>query len=167
MEHPLMQSGPSRRTPRSVGSTRMDFERPVQCETGMVKHLTMPATPASYDVVRNALGSVRDRFNPSSDAAGDFTLAVSEAFTNAVFHGDCNGERVIEMWVCGDSDTCCVTLQYPGERFCLQEARLPEMTATRGRGRYLMQTLADEVDYHFVDGLTQVRLIKRWGGETA
>jgi hypothetical protein len=35
------------------------------------------------------------------------------------------------------------------------------MWSTGGRGRFLMATLLDELDYSFADGYTSVRLVKR------
>jgi serine/threonine-protein kinase RsbW len=112
--------------------------------------------------LREALARLYREFGVNPDAADDFTLAVSEAFSNAVRHGGGDRASLIEAAIAISAQSCQVTLRYPGEPFPLTPPTLPGDAATNGRGRYLMSVLADSVEYEFGEGVTRIKLTKRW-----
>ncbi|HEU4751634.1 MAG TPA: ATP-binding protein [Armatimonadota bacterium] len=124
--------------------------------------LSLPANQASGRLLRTALAGMCDRFGVDREASDDFGLAVSEAFSNAVRHGDAARQATVSVLLEMSADLCRVTLLYAGEPFPLTEPQLPHDGSTNGRGRYLMSVLADAVDYQFRNGKTRVILSKRW-----
>jgi anti-sigma regulatory factor (Ser/Thr protein kinase) len=128
----------------------------------LLERLSLPADQASGRDVRQALTTLYQRCGVPGDPGDDFSLAVSEAFSNAVRHGACAEEDEIDVCLEMSAEGCRVTLSYAGEPFALDAPGLPHDTSTNGRGRYLMSVLADAVEYEFGQGRTRVVLSKRW-----
>ncbi|MCC2672042.1 MAG: hypothetical protein K0Q72_4514 [Armatimonadetes bacterium] len=128
----------------------------------MEQRLSLDADLSAVRSLRQTLLRLCQEVRADDEAAGDFALAVSEAFANAVRHGVRNaaGQVEVALWV--DGECARVTLRYPGEPFPLDKPTLPDPASTGGRGRYLMSVLADAVDYRFVDGITRMELVKHW-----
>jgi anti-sigma regulatory factor (Ser/Thr protein kinase) len=128
-----------------------------------VEHrLNLDADLSAIRVLRQTLLRLCAEVQANEEAAGDFALAVSEAFSNAVRHGTRKADSRVEVCIHADPNSVRVRLDYPGEPFHLDEPALPDPASTGGRGRYLMSVLADEVSYHFAGGMTQMALVKRW-----
>lgn len=126
------------------------------------QQLVLSAELAAVRLLRKSLLQLCEQVPVDAEVAGDFALAVSEAFSNAVRHG-CRATRVsVQARIEVTSEGARVTLHYPGEPFTLDEPRLPEPASTGGRGRYLMSVLADRVEYTFESGMTRAVLSKRW-----
>lgn len=126
------------------------------------ERLELAAVTASARILRRTLADRLTELEVNEDLAGDFALAVYEAFSNAVHHGTASPETLIRASLHFRRKQCCVTLLYPGDPFPTTTPQLPSAWATDGRGRYLMSVLSDHVDYEFENGLTRVRLVKRW-----
>lgn len=126
------------------------------------ERLVLAAAAAGARMLRRTLSEGLARRQVDEQVAGDLSLAVWEAFSNAVLHGSPQPDARIEAHIQFLPDRCSVTLVYPGEPFALTPPSLPGPWATGGRGRYLMAVLLDEVDYTFESGFTRVRLVKRF-----
>jgi anti-sigma regulatory factor (Ser/Thr protein kinase) len=135
---------------QGAGNTRMRMER-----------LELATDSCGARVLREHLTERLAELRADEQAVVDFALAVSEAFSNAVNYGDAARGQVLAALHYGRS-YCAVTLSYPGDPFPLAAPTLPEPDATRGRGRYLMQRLSDQVEYEFDAGMTHVKLVKTW-----
>jgi len=114
--------------------------------------------------MRGAVGARLDRLGASPEEAADMTLAVSEAFNNAICHGSMRSDDQLWMAVEAEDAEIVVTFEYKGVPFPLAPPRLPGPHQPNGRGRYLMEQLADHVSYLFEDNWTQVELRKRIRG---
>lgn len=126
------------------------------------ERLELAPVTGSARILRRALTEGLDQQRVDEQSAGDFALAVVEAFSNAVHHGTSSPEARIHASLQFLRDECSVTLVYRGEPFPTTPPALPTIWATHGRGRYLMTVLADQVEYEFGNGVTRVKLIKRW-----
>jgi len=128
----------------------------------MEQRLHLDADLAAARVLRQAVIALCEQVQADEAAIGDFALAVSEAFSNAVRHGVGARQAFIEAQVEVNGEGARVCLRYPGEPFALDEPCLPAVDATGGRGRFLMSILTDQVHYHFERGITQATLTKQW-----
>jgi anti-sigma regulatory factor (Ser/Thr protein kinase) len=128
------------------------------------ERLELAPVSASGSILRRTLTERLGQLQIDEQSAGDFALAVTEAFSNAVNHGTPSAEERILASLHFHREQCSVTLVYPGDPFPTHSPALPPQWATSGRGRYIMSTLSDHVDYEFADGITRVRLVKRWNG---
>jgi anti-sigma regulatory factor (Ser/Thr protein kinase) len=124
--------------------------------------LELQAVPASAGALRARVAESLASYSVDQDAAGDFALAVTEAFINAVEHGARNPQARVNARLRVDQRSGMLELQYPGEPFDTEAPPLPPPDALNGRGRYLMTVLTDAVEYHFRNGMTRVRLVKHW-----
>jgi serine/threonine-protein kinase RsbW len=92
----------------------------------------------------------------NTDRADEFTLAVSEAVSNAIQHAGGRGELAV---VKDDQSRLIAEISDEGPGIpCAVTVRLPAGDATGGRGLWLVQTLADHVEVRTSDGGTTVRL---------
>jgi anti-sigma regulatory factor (Ser/Thr protein kinase) len=128
----------------------------------MEQSLNLNADLAAARVLRQAVIALCEQAQADEAAIGDFALAVSEAFSNAVRHGVGARQASIEAVVEVSGEGVRVCLRYPGEPFALDEPCLPAPDSTGGRGRFLMSILTDRVHYQFDRGMTQATLIKQW-----
>jgi len=120
-----------------------------------------PAAMPFASALRQSLQAAAiDRMVCPDDTA-DLVLAVSEAFANAIRHGESDPEDMV--WVCQEWQPEAVTLRlrYRGAPFPAEPPTLPALDATSGRGRYIMSRLMDRVEYRFQDGWTEVTLARR------
>jgi len=124
--------------------------------------LELQAVPASARTLRERLAESLATFCVDQDAAGDFALAVTEAFINAVEHGVRDPRERVSATFRVDRRSGMLELHYAGEPFDTAATPLPPADAITGRGRYLMDVLTDRVEYQFRNGMTRVRLVKHW-----
>lgn len=117
------------------------------------------------DACRTARDSVCDfaenlGFNAS--AVDDIRLAVGEAFSNAVRHGQA-AEAPIQIRCREIEDRLLIELKYPGDLFYPDRIPLPtaESGCEGGMGIYFMRLVMDAVEYDFRDGYTHLVLEKR------
>lgn len=115
-------------------------------------------------LLRAALQDLCAHTTVDEDAAIDFELAVVEAFNNGVRHGNHPQTTTPSIRACLEISrhSAALELCYPGAPFNTATPPLPDPLASHGRGRYLMNLLADRVEYEFQDGQTCVRLTKQW-----
>jgi serine/threonine-protein kinase RsbW len=106
-------------------------------------------------------------FRVADDSYADVEIALREAITNAVIHGNKNDESkcVDVVCRCGIDGEVFVTVRDQGVGFDFESVPDPttsdNLLSTHGRGIYLMHALMDKV--HFEDGGAVVQLRKRAG----
>ena len=126
--------------------------------------------PSRIEAIGEAAAAVADaarRLGFAEDALFGIDLAVREAVTNAVLHGNKQDERVpVEVGMAGDEARLTVTVRDRGAGF--DHSHLPDPTADEnilkasGRGILFMRTFMDEVGWeHPPGGGTLVRMTKR------
>ena len=126
--------------------------------------------PSRIEAISEAAGAVADaarRLGFTDDALFGIDLAVREAVTNAVLHGNRQDESVpFEVGVHGTDAGLVVTVRDRGRGF--DPARVADPTAEEnilkasGRGILFMRTFMDEVAWeHPEGGGTLVRMTKK------
>ena len=149
--------------PRAPPGGRPTFE-PVTEETVELK------LPSRIEAIGEAAASVADaarRLGFAEDTLFGIDLAVREAVTNAVLHGNRQDENVpVEIGMAGTEEGLTVTVRDRGEGF--DPSHLPDPTAEEnilkasGRGILFMRTFMDEIAWERpAGGGTLVRMIKR------
>ena len=145
------------------GAAARPFE-PVTEETVELK------LPSRVEAIGEAAAAVTDaarRLGFAEDALFGIDLAVREAITNAVLHGNRQDENVsFEVGVAGTDEGVTVTVRDRGTGF--DPSHLPDPTAEEnllkasGRGILFMRTFMDEVAWERpAGGGTLVRMIKK------
>lgn len=126
--------------------------------------------PSRIDTVATAAAAVAEfvnRIGVSEEAAFGIDLAVREAVTNAVIHGNQEDEnKTVDVTLKGSPDAVEISVHDQGPGFNPEE--VPDPTAaenllkTSGRGIFFMRTFMDEVDWLIrAEGGTTVRMLKR------
>jgi serine/threonine-protein kinase RsbW len=126
--------------------------------------------PSRIETVATAAAAVAEfisRLGISDDAAFGIDMAVREAITNAVLHGNRQDEnKTVDIVLKSSPDAVEISVHDQGAGFNPEE--VPDPTAnenilkTSGRGIFFMRTFMDEVDWLIrPEGGTTVRMLKR------
>jgi serine/threonine-protein kinase RsbW len=135
-----------------------------------VETTTELSLPSRIDTVATAAGAVAEfvsRLGISEEAAFGIDMAVREAVTNAVLHGNRQDEKKsVDITLKSSPDAVEISVHDQGPGFNPEE--VPDPTAQEnilkasGRGIFFMRTFMDEVDWLIrPDGGTTVRMVKR------
>ena len=126
--------------------------------------------PSRIETVADAAAAVADfvtRSGVSEDAAFGIDMAVREAVTNAVVHGNSEDEqKVVDIVLKSSPEAVEISVHDQGAGFNPNE--VPDPTAeenllkTSGRGIFFMRSFMDEVHWFLPpEGGTTVRMLKR------
>jgi serine/threonine-protein kinase RsbW len=126
--------------------------------------------PSRIETVATAAAAVAEfvgRSGVSDDAAFGIDMAVREAVTNAVLHGNREDEnKTVDIVLKSSPDAVEISVHDQGPGF--NPENVPDPTAqenimkTSGRGIFFMRTFMDEVDWLIrPEGGTTVRMLKR------
>ena len=136
----------------------------------MTVETTELSLPSEIETVATAAAAVAEfigRFGVSDDAAFGIDMAVREAVTNAVLHGNRQDEtKTVDIVLKSSPDAVEISVHDQGPGFNPED--VPDPTAnenilkTSGRGIFFMRTFMDEVDWLIrPEGGTTVRMLKR------
>ena len=136
----------------------------------MTAETTELSLPSRIDTVATAAAAVAEflsRSGISDDAAFGIDMAVREAVTNAVVHGNRQDEsKVVDITLKSSPDAVEISVHDQGRGF--NPSEVPDPTAaenilkTSGRGIFFMRSFMDEVDWLIrPEGGTTVRMLKR------
>ena len=136
----------------------------------MTVETTELSLPSRIETVATAAAAVAEfigRFGVSDDAAFGIDMAVREAVTNAVLHGNHQDEsKTVDIVLKSSPDAVEISVHDQGPGFNPED--VPDPTAnenilkTSGRGIFFMRTFMDEVDWLIrPEGGTTVRMLKR------
>lgn len=136
----------------------------------MTVETTELSLPSRIDTVATAAAAVAEflnRLGVSDEAMFGIDMAVREAVTNAVVHGNQQDEnKIVDVNVKSSPDAVEISVHDQGPGFNPEE--VPDPTATEnilkssGRGIFFMRTFMDEVDWLIrPEGGTTVRMLKR------
>jgi serine/threonine-protein kinase RsbW len=135
-----------------------------------VETTTELSLPSRIDTVATAAAAVAEflgRLGISDEAAFGIDMAVREAVTNAVLHGNRQDEeKVVDINLKSSPEAVEISVHDQGPGFNPEEVPDPttqeNILKTSGRGIFFMRTFMDEVDWLIrPGGGTTVRMIKR------
>ena len=136
----------------------------------MTVETTELSLPSRIETVAAAAAAVAEfvgRSGVSDDAAYGIDMAVREAVTNAVLHGNRQDDsKTVDIVLKSSPDAVEISVHDQGPGFNPED--VPDPTATEnllktsGRGIFFMRTFMDEVDWLIrPEGGTTVRMLKR------
>ena len=136
----------------------------------MTAETTELSLPSRIDTVATAAAAVAEFVNRSGiseEAAFGIDMAVREAVTNAVLHGNRQDEsKTVDVTLKSSPDAVEISVHDQGAGFNPEE--VPDPTAAEnilkssGRGIFFMRTFMDGVDWSIrPGGGTTVRMVKR------
>jgi serine/threonine-protein kinase RsbW len=129
--------------------------------------LSLPSRIETVAAAAAAVAEFVGRSGVSDDAAFGIDMAVREAVTNAVLHGNRQDEnKTVALVLKSSPDAVEISVHDQGPGFNPED--VPDPTATEnllktsGRGIFFMRTFMDEVDWLIrPEGGTTVRMLKR------
>ena len=140
----------------------------------MTTNVTLETTdlkfPSRIEAVAEAAAAVSDFMKSlglSEDVAFGVDMAVREAITNAVVHGNkLDAAKVVELRLRNTPEAFEITVHDQGTGFNPNDVPDPtkeeNILKTSGRGIFFMRNFMDEVDWSIgANGGTNVRMIKR------
>lgn len=129
--------------------------------------LSLPSRIETVAKAANAVADFVTRSGISEDVAYGIDMAVREAVTNAVVHGNEQDEqKAVELTLKSSPEAVEITVHDQGQGFNPEEVPDPTQTEnilkTSGRGIFFMRTFMDEVTWSVrPGGGTTVRMLKR------
>jgi serine/threonine-protein kinase RsbW len=112
--------------------------------------LYLPSKPESLVEVESLIEGVKDRFDISEDVFGNILVALNEAVTNAIYHGNkSDPSKKVHLEYRHSPNTITFTIADEGPGF--DYYNLPDPTAPEnlekecGRGVFLMRHLTDQL----------------------
>jgi serine/threonine-protein kinase RsbW len=135
--------------------------------TVQTSELSLPSRIETVATVAAAVAEFIGRSGISEDAAFGIDMAVREAVTNAVLHGNRQDEnKTVDISLKSLPNAVEISVHDQGPGFNPED--VPDPTAnenilkTSGRGIFFMRTFMDEVDWLIrPEGGTTVRMLKR------
>jgi serine/threonine-protein kinase RsbW len=135
--------------------------------TGETTELSLPSHIETVATAAAAVAEFVGRSGISDDAAFGIDMAVREAVTNAVLHGNRQDEnKTVDIVLKSSPDAVEISVHDQGPGFNPESVPDPTTTEnilkTSGRGIFFMRTFMDEVDWLIrPEGGTTVRMLKR------
>ena len=129
--------------------------------------LTLPSRIETVAKAANAVADFVSRSGISEELAFGIDMAVREAVTNAVIHGNEQDEqKAVELTLKSSPEAVEITVHDQGQGFSPEEVPDPteeeNILKTSGRGIFFMRTFMDEVTWSIrPGGGTTVRMLKR------
>jgi serine/threonine-protein kinase RsbW len=129
--------------------------------------LSLPSRIETVAQAANAVADFVSRSGISEEAAYGIDMAVREAVTNAVVHGNGEDERkAVELTLKSLPEAVEITVHDQGQGFNPEAVPDPtddeNILKTSGRGIFFMRTFMDEVSWTVrPEGGTTVRMLKR------
>ena len=118
--------------------------------TGESQTLELQSNPDSLIVVENMIDEVKNKYSVNEDMYGNMLVAITEAVTNAIYHGNkSDPAKKISISVANNNHSVVFTIADEGTGF--DYYNLPDPTAPEnlekecGRGIFLMKHLADQL----------------------
>jgi serine/threonine-protein kinase RsbW len=128
--------------------------------------LSLPSRIETVAAAAAAVAEFVGRARISEDAAFGIDMAVREAVTNAVLHGNKDESKFVDITLKSLPDAVEISVHDQGPGF--NPSEVPDPTAeenilkTSGRGIFFMRSFMDEVDWLIrPEGGTTVRMLKR------
>lgn len=135
--------------------------------TEAVTELELPSRIEAIAEAAATAGEVASRLGLSEEAAFGVDIAVREAVTNAVLHGNQQDQtKTVQVTFAGSSQDLLITVRDQGAGFDPESVPDPtdpqNVLKTSGRGIFFMRTFMDKVEWsRHPEGGTVVRMTKR------
>ena len=125
--------------------------------------LTVPGKPEYVGTVRLAVSHIASQADFDIEAIEDIKVAVSEACTNAVCHGESSQENPYDVICSLHEDKLVITVEDKAGGFDIEKYEQPgsDVISDSGLGIFVIQAMMDEVDISSVIGEgTSITMVK-------
>ena len=117
-----------------------------------IDKLIVSSDLSNLSKVESLVDEITAKYNVVEDVYGNMLVSVTEAFTNAVIHGNSSdSSKQVELEVVNNDDHLIYTVKDQGKGFDfdhLPDPTLPEnLEKETGRGIFLIRNLSDSVEF--------------------
>ncbi|MFZ5968729.1 MAG: ATP-binding protein [Bacillota bacterium] len=128
--------------------------------------MSVPSKPEYVSVARLTASAVASRMGFNIEEIEDIKVAVAEACTNAIRHGNCTNCVNFDITFQMDEEKLTIDITDYGNGFCCNELKDPDLSSPKegGLGIFIIKSLMDEVE--FISDLgkgTTIKMIKYLG----
>jgi serine/threonine-protein kinase RsbW len=115
--------------------------------------LVLPSLQESIHQIEKFVEDICEEYNINNTYFGNILIAVTEAFENAVTHGNCNDpSKNVSIIFMSKPEGLSFTISDEGKGFDINQVPDPtdiniEIDKIKGRGIFLIKSLADEVKF--------------------
>ena len=127
--------------------------------------LTFPSKTENISLVESLIDNLCDEYKITEDNYGNILVAVTEAVTNAIQHGNKNDQsKCIHVSFEPEENALSFSISDEGSGF--DYTNLPDPTSPEniekpnGRGIFLMKNLADEIEFQEEGKVVKLRFLK-------
>ncbi len=118
----------------------------------VIEEIQVPSNFEHLSQIESLIDRVCAKIDVDEDSYGNVLIAVTEAFNNAVVHGNQNdASKSVKVKVGHSNDELCFVLEDEGKGFDFENIADPtapeNVEKENGRGIYLMRHLADTVEF--------------------
>jgi serine/threonine-protein kinase RsbW len=117
------------------------------------KKLRLKSVPESIHVLEQLIEEICDKYNLNHNYLGCISVALTEAFNNALIHGNKNdSEKKIEITYLRSNTGLTFNIKDEGDGFDFK--RIPDVKGDGkekifpGRGLFLIKTLVDDINFY-------------------
>lgn len=133
---------------------------------GKTIHITLPSFPQFVSLARLTVASVGNMIGFSVEDIEDLKVAVSEACTNALCHGQCE-DACYDLYYTVEPERIIIQVKDNGDGYKPEDVEEPVCPGEKagGFGLFIIKTLMDEVSVETQKGIgTSITMIKRMRG---
>ena len=121
-------------------------------EENIIQRLELASNIESISEIESFIDSICDKYSIGEDSYGNILIALTEAINNAITHGNkLNPDKIVNLNMETGKNQLYFTVIDEGDGFAynnIPDPTLPEnLSKLRGRGVFLMKSLADEVEF--------------------
>ena len=121
-------------------------------QPGIIQNIELASNLESLSKIESFIDDVCEQYGFGEDHYGNMLIALTEAVNNAITHGNkLDPAKKVSLVMEASESEVCFVVKDEGVGFDfnnIPDPTLPEnIEKTRGRGLFLMKTLADEVGF--------------------
>jgi len=121
-------------------------------QSGIIQNIELASNLESLSKIESFIDDVCEQYGFGEDHYGNMLIALTEAVNNAITHGNkLDPAKKVSLVMEASESEVCFVVKDEGVGFDfnnIPDPTLPEnIEKTRGRGLFLMKTLADEVGF--------------------
>lgn len=118
----------------------------------MKKEINIASKIENISLVENLIDEVSTELSIVADIYGNILIAIIEAVTNSIVHGNRGDEeKTVNLFITHDNSILCVRITDEGTGFDFDDIPDPtkpdNVEKPDGRGVFLMEHLADEISF--------------------
>ena len=120
--------------------------------TGESQTIELPSIPESISAVERMIDDIRNKYNVSEDMFGNMLVAITEAVTNAIYHGN-NSDPAKKVSISCTHSPGSIVFTIADEGTGFDYYNLPDPTAQKIWKKNVVMNILNETSYRSINFL--------------